>query len=125
MTSELPLIEVGCYNYTRSSCSTLRSSVSRSSFFVWHQNRTEYRVGTAPATMAKNDKPVIEEVDGVERIRKEARPDFSVLPPRKQLPKDIQTVLDDEEKMWETISDGRYNSSMMPSLRSTTHALQS
>lgn len=64
--------------------------------------------------MAKDDKPVIEEVDGVERIRKEARPDFSVPPPRKQLPKDIQTVLDDEEKMWETISDGRYSSNTMP-----------
>ena len=57
--------------------------------------------------MAREDKVVIEEVDGVERIRKEARPDFSVTPPRKQLPKDIQSVLDDEEKMWETISDGR------------------
>jgi fission process protein 1 len=57
--------------------------------------------------MAREDKVVIEEVDGVERIRKEARPDFSVPPPRKQLPKDIQSVLDDEEKMWETISDGR------------------
>lgn len=75
--------------------------------------------------MAKDDKPVVEEVDGVERIRKEARPDFSVPPPRKQLPKDIQTVLDDEEKMWETISDGRYNSSTMLYLRSTTHAPQS
>jgi fission process protein 1 len=57
--------------------------------------------------MAKEDKVVVEEIDGVERIRKEARPDFSVPPPRKQLPKDIQSVLDDEEKMWETISDGR------------------
>lgn len=60
--------------------------------------------------MAKDDKTVVE-VDGVERIRKEARPDFSVPPPRKQLPKDIQNVLDDEEKMWETISDGKYATS--------------
>ncbi len=57
--------------------------------------------------MAKDNKSIVEEVDGVERIRKEARPDFSVPPPRKQLPKNIQTVLDDDEKMWETISDGR------------------
>lgn len=58
--------------------------------------------------MAKDDKSIVEEVDGVEHIRKEPRPDFSIPPPRKALPKDIQTVLDDEEKMWETISDGRY-----------------
>ena len=58
--------------------------------------------------MTKDDKAIVEEVDGVERIRKEARPDFSTPPPRKQLPIAIQTVLDDEEKMWETISDGRY-----------------
>lgn len=56
--------------------------------------------------MAKNEKPVVEEVDGVERIRKEARPDFSLPPARKPLPKDIQTVLDNDETMWETISDG-------------------
>ena len=69
-------------------------------------NVSTYRVKTALVTMAKNEKPVVEEVDGVERIRKEARPDFSLPPARKPLPKDIQTVLDNEETMWETISDG-------------------
>lgn len=60
--------------------------------------------------MAKDNKPAVEEVDGVERIRKAARPDFSNPPPRKQLPKELQTVLDNDEKMWETVSDGRYSS---------------
>lgn len=72
--------------------------------------------------MAKEDKVVVEEVDGVERIRKEARPDFSVPPPRKQLPKDIQSVLDDEEKMWETISDGRAEDTTDTSLRYAAYA---
>ncbi|KAF1923084.1 uncharacterized protein M421DRAFT_426187 [Didymella exigua CBS 183.55] len=72
--------------------------------------------------MAKDDKPVIEEVDGVERIRKEARPDFSVPPPRKQLPKDVQAVLDDDEKMWETISDGRADDTTDTSIRYAAYA---
>jgi fission process protein 1 len=57
--------------------------------------------------MAKDEKKIVEEVDGVERVRKDPRPDFSVPPPRKQLPKDIQDVLNDEEKLWESISDGK------------------
>ncbi len=58
--------------------------------------------------MAKDDKQIVEEVDGVERMRKEPRPDFSIPPPRKALPKDITDVLNDEEKLWETLSEGRY-----------------
>lgn len=60
-------------------------------------------------TMAKDNKTVVEEVDGIERLRKEPRPDFSVPPPRKQLPKELQDRLNDDETMWESISDGRYN----------------
>jgi hypothetical protein len=58
-------------------------------------------------TMAKGNKK-IEEVDGVAPEREGTRPDFSVPPPRKKLPKDIQATLDDEEKMWEIMYDGRY-----------------
>lgn len=65
------------------------------------------RSATDPAIMAKDEKTILEEVDGVERLRKEARPDFSVPPPRKQLPKDIQDKLNDEG-VWDSISDGRY-----------------
>jgi len=57
--------------------------------------------------MAKDDKK-IDEVDGVAREREGTRPDFSVPPPRKKLPKDIQATLDDEEKMWEVMYEGRY-----------------
>lgn len=56
--------------------------------------------------MAKDEKTIAEEVDGVEHIRKEARPDFSIPPPRKQLPKDIMDKLNDETT-WDSISDGR------------------
>jgi hypothetical protein len=57
--------------------------------------------------MAKDDKK-IDEVDGIPREREGTRPDFSVPPPRKKLPKDMQATLDNEEKMWEIMYDGRY-----------------
>lgn len=57
--------------------------------------------------MAKDDKRVAE-VDGVPAERKAARPDFTVPPPRKQLPKELQDTLDNEEKLWEVLYDGTY-----------------
>jgi hypothetical protein len=57
--------------------------------------------------MAKDDKK-IDEVDGIPREREGTRPDFSVPPPRKKLPKDMQATLDNDEKMWEIMYDGRY-----------------
>jgi fission process protein 1 len=53
--------------------------------------------------MAKDDKKVEE----VEREREGTRPDFSIPPPRKVLPKNLQDTLDSEEKMWEIMYDGR------------------
>lgn len=58
--------------------------------------------------MAKDDKPK-DEVDGVPRERDGTRPDFSVPPPRKKLPKSLQETLDSEEKMWDTMYEGRYD----------------
>ena len=46
--------------------------------------------------MAKDDKRIVEEVDGVARESNDARPDFSQPPARKQLPKEIHTKLKDE-----------------------------
>lgn len=57
--------------------------------------------------MAKDDKK-IEEVDGVPREREGTRPDLSTLPARKKLPKELQDTLDNEEKMWEVMYEGRY-----------------
>lgn len=37
--------------------------------------------------------------------RKEPRPDFSVQPPSKPLPRDLQTTLDDEN-LWDSLYDG-------------------
>jgi hypothetical protein len=64
-----------------------------------HRHSTEEK-------MAKDDKRIIEEVDGVARERKDARPDFSQPPPRKQLPTEIQSKLNDEE-IWDTLYDGK------------------
>jgi fission process protein 1 len=71
--------------------------------------------------MAKEDKPVIEEVDGVLRERKDARPDFSLPPARKQLPKEIQTKLNDEE-LWDTLYDGKAEDTTDTSIRYAAYA---
>ncbi|RMZ73395.1 Mitochondrial 18kDa [Pyrenophora seminiperda CCB06] len=56
--------------------------------------------------MAKDDTRKTGEVDGVPVERKGTRPDFSIPPPRKALPKEIQDTLNDDEKMWEVVYDG-------------------
>jgi hypothetical protein len=53
--------------------------------------------------MAKGNKS--EEVP-VERTG--SPPDFSIPPARKKLPKELQDTLDSEEKMWETMYEGKY-----------------
>jgi hypothetical protein len=58
--------------------------------------------------MAKDDNKKIVEVAGVPVERHGTRPDFSIPPPRKQLPKELQDTLNDDEKMWEVLYDGEY-----------------
>jgi hypothetical protein len=58
--------------------------------------------------MAKDNNKSVEEVNGVPAERQGTRPDFSTPPPRKQLPKEIQDTLNDEEKLWEVLYDGEY-----------------
>lgn len=55
--------------------------------------------------MAKDDKPV-QEVNGVVPERQGTRPDFSVPPPRKALPRELQDTLDNDEKLWDVLYDG-------------------
>lgn len=57
--------------------------------------------------MAKDDKRGTE-LNGVPQERGEARPDFSIPPPRKRLPKELQETLDNEEKLWTVLYDGTY-----------------
>ena len=55
--------------------------------------------------MARDDKKVEDLAHTPEDTR--TRPDFSIPPPRKKLPKSIQDTLDNEEKLWETLYEGR------------------
>jgi mitochondrial fission process protein 1 len=50
----------------------------------------------------------VEEVPDVARAKAGERPDFSTPPARKPLPKEIQETLDNEEKLWDTLYEGRY-----------------
>jgi mitochondrial fission process protein 1 len=45
--------------------------------------------------------------DDIPHERNEPRPDFSQPPPPKRLPKSIQDTLDSDEKLWETLYEGR------------------
>ncbi|KAH6857362.1 hypothetical protein J4E91_006207 [Alternaria rosae] len=72
--------------------------------------------------MAKDSNKKIEEVDGVPAERQGARPDFSIPPPRKQLPKELQDTLNDEEKLWEVLYDGEGEDTTDTSLRYAAYA---
>lgn len=56
--------------------------------------------------MGKDDNKSTE-LDDIPHERSEPRPDFSVPPPRKKLPKSIQDTLDNDEKLWETMYEGK------------------
>ncbi|KAH9868813.1 hypothetical protein J1614_007887 [Plenodomus biglobosus] len=71
--------------------------------------------------MARDDRPA-EDVNGVVPDRRGNRPDFSVLPPRKQLPKELQDTLDNEEKLWEVLYDGTGEDTTDTSIRYAAYA---
>ena len=56
--------------------------------------------------MARDNKRT--EEDDIPHERKGTRPDFSIPPPRKQLPKELQDTLNNEEKLWEVLYEGKY-----------------
>ena len=72
--------------------------------------------------MAKDSNKKIDEVDGVPIERQGARPDFSIPPPRKQLPKELQDTLNDEEKLWEVLYDGEYVYILNPDFSTSSNA---
>jgi hypothetical protein len=57
--------------------------------------------------MAKDDK-LADKFDDIPHERKDPRPDFSTPPPRKRLPQEIMDTLNDEEKLWEVLYEGKY-----------------
>ena len=63
-----------------------------------------------------------DEVDDIPRERKEPRPDFSIQPARKKLPKELQDTLDNEEKLWSTLYEGSANESTDTNLRYAAYA---
>jgi fission process protein 1 len=76
----------------------------------------------AAAIMAKDDKRIIDEFGDVPHERKDPRPDFSTPPPRKQLPKELQDTLNDEEKLWEVLYEGKAEDTTDTSIRYAAYA---
>ncbi len=72
-------------------------------------------------SMAKQDKKIAE-VDNVPGEREGPRPDFSVPPPRKKLPKELQDTLDNEEKLWEVLYEGLGEDTIDTNLRYAAYA---
>lgn len=72
--------------------------------------------------MAKdNNSRKADELTDIPHEREGTRPDFSTPPPRKKLPKDLQATLDDDEKLWDILYEGKYvhSTRRMPQLPST------
>ncbi|CAN9079303.1 unnamed protein product [Alternaria alternata] len=72
--------------------------------------------------MAKDDNKKIVEVDGVPVERQGTRPDFSIPPARKQLPKELQDTLNDDEKMWDVLYDGEAEDTTDTNIRYAAYA---
>ncbi|CBX90650.1 hypothetical protein LEMA_P056840.1 [Plenodomus lingam JN3] len=73
--------------------------------------------------MAKDNGRGAEDVNGtIVPGRQGTRPDFSVPPPRKQLPKELQDTLDNEEKLWEVLYDGTGEDTTDTSIRYAAYA---
>ncbi|KAF2805533.1 uncharacterized protein BDZ99DRAFT_466512 [Mytilinidion resinicola] len=68
--------------------------------------------------MAKKDN----DTDDIPHEREGARPDYSVQPARKILPKGLQETLDDDEKLWETLYDGSSGDTTDSDLRYAAYA---
>ncbi|KAF2137984.1 uncharacterized protein K452DRAFT_234833 [Aplosporella prunicola CBS 121167] len=60
--------------------------------------------------------------DDIPRERNEPRPDFSIPPPRKPLPKALQETLDSEEKLWAAMYDGTSGESTDSPIRYAAYA---
>jgi len=63
-----------------------------------------------------------EEFEDVPHERADTRPNLSVPPPRKRLPQELQDTLNDEEKLWEVLYEGKAEDSTDTSLRYAAYA---
>jgi fission process protein 1 len=71
--------------------------------------------------MAKDDKSSDKFTD-IPHERKDPRPDFSTPPPRKRLPKELQDTLNDDEKLWEVLYEGKAEDTTDTSIRYAAYA---
>ena len=70
-----------------------------------------------------NDKDLDpDQLKSIPHVRPEDRPDFSKPIPRKPLPKDLQTTLDDPEKFWDALYDGSAKETTDSNLRYAAYA---
>ncbi|KAK8223705.1 mitochondrial 18 KDa protein-domain-containing protein [Phyllosticta capitalensis] len=72
--------------------------------------------------MAKGNDDKNYKGDDVPHERQEPRPDFSQPPAKKQLPSYLQEKLDNEEKLWETLYEGKSGESTDSSVRYAAYA---
>lgn len=63
-----------------------------------------------------------DEFSDIPHERKDPRPDFSTPPPRKQLPKELQDTLNDDEKLWEVLYEGKAEDTTDTNLRYAAYA---
>ncbi|KAK5018660.1 mitochondrial 18 KDa protein-domain-containing protein [Cryomyces antarcticus] len=70
--------------------------------------------------MVKNENG--EDLNGIPRVRKEPRPDFSKPLPPAKLPKELEDTLNNEEKLWEALYDGTTRESTDSNVRYAAYA---
>jgi fission process protein 1 len=69
-----------------------------------------------------NSNSIADKFDDIPHERKGPRPDFSTPPARKQLPKELQDTLNDDEKLWEVLYEGKAEDTTDTSVRYAAYA---
>lgn len=72
--------------------------------------------------MAKDQESDPNQTSTIPHERSEPRPNFSTPLPRQKLPKDLQDVLDSEERFWEVLSSGQAGESTDSNIRYAAYA---
>ncbi|KAH7071054.1 mitochondrial 18 KDa protein-domain-containing protein [Paraphoma chrysanthemicola] len=72
--------------------------------------------------MAKGTNNTTDDFTDIPHERSDPRPDFSTPPPRKKLPKELQSTLDDDEKLWEVMYEGKAEDTTDTNLRYAAYA---
>jgi fission process protein 1 len=69
-----------------------------------------------------NSNSIADKFDDIPHERKDPRPDFSTPPARKRLPKELQDTLNDDEKLWEVLYEGKAEDTTDTSVRYAAYA---